>query len=100
MPQGGSVTKPEDTGASAHFELRSVHHALPRVSPFKIPLRWYLLLTAAARFAKIVKPMQGVQSTEHNLRFVRAYYLVLRAMPGLTFQTALHKRTIKINQSK
>lgn len=94
------MTKPEDTVASAHFELRSVHHAVPRVSPFKIPLRWYLLLMTAARFARTVKLMQGVRSTERNLRFVRAHDLVLRAMAGLTFQTALLKRTIKINQSK
>lgn len=53
-----------------------------------------------AQFAKIVKLMQGLQSTEHNLRFVRAYYLVLRVMSGLTFQTALYEHAIKINQPK
>lgn len=32
----------------------------------------------ATRFAEIVKMTQGLQSTEHNLVFARAYYVMLR----------------------
>lgn len=96
------MTKPEDNIISAHFKKWSVPCTTKSFS-LQNTFDWYILLmiyNCATQFPEIIKVTQGLQSTEHNLIFVRAYYLMLCAISQLTFQSTLYKHTIKINYFK